>query len=306
MDMRIGKSMKRSWALWLCALCTPFAVSADQAPQRAVVYDRELGELSPGTQAPPAERMVNAIRSASPGALTAMLEYGERVECLECIPLLETKLLESGDAEVREMAAWWLRRRPFGYGRAAVRMRAVLIDDPDPVRRSRAAEALGEFLDVSGLPALSQAVAEDGAPEVRLAGVRALGRLNARSGHAALAQAFTDDDARVRRAALDQVLKLNFWRDADAVIARLDDEDASVRQRAAQLAGELKAEAAVDRLEQVLRDDEAAAVRQAAAWALGRIGGSAAQAALRDASERESDPRVEDALAVAVIMARRE
>jgi len=306
MDRRIGKSMGRSWVLWLFALCAPFAVSADEAPQRAVVYDRELGELSPGTQAPPAERMVNAIRSASPGALTAILEYDERVECLECIPLLEAKLLDAGDAQVREMAAWWLRRRPFGYGRAAVRMRAVLTEDADPVRRSRAAEALGEFLDVSGLPALSQAVAEDAEPEVRLASVRALGRLNARSGHEVLAQAFTDEDARVRRAALDQVLKLNFWRDADAVIARLDDEDAKVRQRAAQLAGELDAEASVDRLERVLRDDAAAPVRQAAAWALGRIGGSATQAALREASETESDPAVEDALAVAVIMARRE
>jgi hypothetical protein len=303
MNTRIGKSVRRSWALWLCALCAPFGVSADEA-QRAVVYDRALGELSPGTHAPPAERMVNAIRSASPTALTAMLEYGERVECLECIPLLEAKLLDAGDARVREIAAWWLRRRPFGYARAAVRMRAVLTDDADPVRRSRAAEALGEFLDVAGLPALTQALAEDGVPEVRVATVRALGRLNARSGHAALSQAFADDDVRVRRAALDQVLKLNFWRDAEAVIARLDDEDSAVRQRAAQLTGELRLEAATPRLAEVLLADEAAAVRMAAAWALGRIGGSGAQAALRDASETESDPGVEDALAVAVIMAR--
>jgi HEAT repeat protein len=121
-----------------------------------------------------------------------------------------------------------------------------------------------------------------------------------------LAQAFDDEDASVRRAALDQVLKLNFWRDAGAVIVRLDDEDAKVRQRAAQLAGELHAEGAVDRLGELLRDDTSAPVRQAAAWALGRIGGSAAQAALRQASEAENEPAVEDALAVAVIMARGE
>jgi hypothetical protein len=303
MSIRIAKSVRSSWLLWLCALCAPFGVSADEA-QRAVVYDRELGELSPGTHAPSAEVMMNSIRSASPMALTAMLEYGERVECMECIPLLETKLLEADDAKVREMAAWWLRRRPFGYGRAAVRMRAVLADDPEPVRRARAAEALGEFLDPSGVPALESAVVEDGDAQVRLAGVRALGRLNARAGHAAVALAFEDEDARVRRAALDQVLKLSFFRDKDAVIGRLSDEDRQVRRRAAQLAGELRAEAAVTRLAELLQGDDAASVRQAAAWALGRIGGSAAQSALRAARETESDPAALDAIEVAVIMAR--
>lgn len=304
MDERMGKTVRRSWLLWLCALCAPFGVSADEA-QRAVVYDRELGELSPGTEAPPAEQMENAIRSASPMALTAMLEYGERVECMQCIPLLEAKLLDAGDAKVREMAAWWLRRRPFGYARAAVRMREVLSQDGDPVRRSRAAEALGEFLDVSGLPALANAAAADAEPEVRLASVRALGRLNARGGHEALANAFEDDDVRVRRAALDQVLRVNFWRNIDAVIGRLDDGDAAVRQRAAQLAGELRAEAAAARLAALLEQDEAAKVRQAAAWALGRIGGAEARAALRAAGEAETDQGVLDAVAIAAAMAAR-
>jgi hypothetical protein len=290
--------------LWLCALCAPFGVSADEA-QRAVVYDRAIGELSPGTEAPPAQRMVNAIRSASPTGLTAMLEYGERVECMECVPLLEKKLLDAGDAKVREMSAWWLRRRPFGYARAAVRMREALLADADPVRRGRAAEALGEFLDVSGLPALTQAAAEDAEPEVRLASVRALGRLNALGGHEALAGAFEDEDVRVRRAALDQVLRVNFWRDTDAVIARLDDEDAKVRQRAAQLAGELRAETAATRLGALLQDDPSAPVRQAAAWALGRIGGADARAALRDAGERETDEGVLNAVTIATAMAAR-
>ena len=129
-----------------------------------VVYDKERGELSPGTGAPSSERMVNAIRSAPPGALYAMLEYGERVECYECMPLLEQKLLDSDEPDVREIAAWWLRRRPFGYGRAAVAMRTAVIEEDDAVRRSRAAEALGEFMDVRGLAALSQAAMEDESP----------------------------------------------------------------------------------------------------------------------------------------------
>ena len=49
----------------------------------------------------------------------------------------------------------------------AVAMRRVLTEDADAVRRSRAAEALGEFLDVKGLPALEQAAMADQATEVR-------------------------------------------------------------------------------------------------------------------------------------------
>jgi HEAT repeat protein len=231
-----------------------------------------------------------------------MLEYGERVECMECIPLLERKLLVAEDARVREIAAWWLRRRPFGYGRIAVRVRSVLAEDADPVRRSRAAEALGEFLDVGGLPALSRAVLEDSSAEVRLSSVRALGRLNASAGQTALVTAFEDEDALVRRAALDQVLRVSFWQDEAALVARLGDDDASVRQRAAQLVGERDVEAAVGPLAERLGSDEAPAVRIAAAWALGRIGGDEAVTALREASESERDPGVQDALSVALAM----
>jgi hypothetical protein len=303
MGDRIGNVMRRSGWLWLCALAAPFGVQADEA-QRVVVYDRELGELSPGTHAPTREQLMNAIRSASPTAFTAMLEYGERVECLECIPHLEAKLLDAGHPKVREMAAWWLRRRSFGFARASVRMREVLAGDADPVRRSRAAEALGEFLDVSGLAALSDAAVQDASPEVRLSSVRALGRLNARGGHAALADALSDEDTAVRRAALDQVLRVNFWNDGDALIARLGDDSAQVRARAAQIIGELRVREAAGELTGVLRDDESADVRKAAAWALGRLGGTGARAALLQASERESDPGVQDALDVAVAMAR--
>ena len=303
MNLSITRAVRRSGILWLCALSAPFVVHADDpVAQRAVVYDRVRGELSPGTEAPSSERMVNAIRSAAPTALTAMLEYGERVECMECIPLLERKLLNADDGRVREIAAWWLRRRPFGYGRIATRMRTVLTEDADPERRSRAAEALGEFLDVGGLPALSRAAIEDGTSEVRLSAVRALGRLNARAGQTVLVSAFEDEDALVRRAALDQVLRLNFWQDDEALVARLADEDASVRQRAAQLAGELDVEIAVASLIERLGSDDAPAVRKAAAWALGRIGGADAGTALRDASESERDPGVQDALSVALAM----
>jgi HEAT repeat protein len=287
--------------LWPALLLAPFAVRADDVPF-AVVYDKGRGELSPGTDAPAPERMANAIRSASPTALTAMLEYGERVECFECIPLLEAKLLGSDNAKVREMAAWWLRRRPFGYGRAAVSMRRVLTEDSDVVRRSRAAEALGEFLDVNGLPALEQAAMADQATDVRISAVRALGRLNARGGRAVLAAALGDADAQVRRAALDQVLRVNHWEDRAALVARLSDEDVSVRQRAAQLAGEFRIQGATSPLTTLLLEDPSAIVRQAAAWALGRLGGADAKQALTTARAEEPHPGVQDAIAIGLSM----
>jgi HEAT repeat protein len=301
MENSIRINARCGFLLWPALLLAPFAVRADDVPF-AIVYDKSRGELSPDTEAPAPERMANAIRSASPTALTAMLEYGERVECFECIPLLEAKLLGSDNAKVREMAAWWLRRRPFGYGRAAVAMRRVLTDDADAVRRIRAAEALGEFLDVKGLPALERAALADQATDVRISAVRALGRLNARGGRAVLAAALGDADAQVRRAALDQVLRINHWDDQAALVTRLSDEDASVRQRAAQLAGELRIESATPSLTTLLLEDASASVRQAAAWALGRVGGADAKQALTAARAQEQQPGVQDAIAIGLSM----
>ena len=48
----------------------------------------------------------------------------------------------------REIAAWWLRRRMvgvFGPGEVYSQTVQTLQTDPDPVRRSYAANALGEF-----------------------------------------------------------------------------------------------------------------------------------------------------------------
>ena len=270
-----------------------------QDATQAVVYDRARGELSPGTGAPKREHMVNVIKSASPTRLYAELEYGERVECFECVPLLADKLLLSDNAQVREISAWWLRRRSFGFAPILNKMRKVAVQDPDAVRRARAVQALGEFLDAKSQPTLATAATKDSDASVRLAAVRALGRLNAVSGHAALRAAFTDTDAQVRKAALEQVLKVNFFNDRVALLGTLGDDDASVRRTAAQLVGELRVADAVEPLMGLLITDDSAQVRQAAAIALGRIGGSEAAAALVDAKKLEKDEQVQDALQVA-------
>jgi HEAT repeat protein len=272
---------------------------AQDMGDEVVVYDRMRGELSPGTGAPTRERMMNAIQNASPTRLYATLEYGERVECFECIPLLADKLLSSDDAQVREISAWWLRRRSFGFGPVMARMRKTAEGDANPVKRARAAAALGEFLDPHAEATLTKLATKDADAAVRVAGVRALGRLNVVSGHAALSSALSDADAQVRKAALDQVLKVSFFSDTSALLGTLSDADTSVRQTAAQLAGELRLQAALDPLLGLLMTDDSPQVRQAAAIALGRIGGADAVAALSDAKPLEHDEAVLGAIDIA-------
>jgi hypothetical protein len=291
------KIVQLTACLLACVLLST-TVFAEDAPEH-VVYDREKGELSVGTGAPSRERMLNAIKSASPTSLYAMLEYGERVECFECIPLLEKKLLSSDNAQTREIAAWWLRRRSFGFGPIMVRMRKTAVESADPVQRERALQALGEFLDVHALPTLEKAATADGEVSVRVAAVKALGRLNAAAGNGVLSKALGDSDAKVRKAALDQVLKVGFFRDAAAILARLDDSDAGVRRASAQLAGEMGIQDAIGPLMGLLMTDDSAQVRQAAAIALGKLGGGDALAALDDAHTTEKDEQVAGAIDIA-------
>lgn len=263
-------------------------------------HDRERGESSPGTEAPSTATLVSAIETiaqGSPEALFTLLEYGERVECHECVPLLERQLFESDDPRVREIAAWWLRRRPFGFGAVMQEVRGVLANDASPVRRARAAEAIGEFMDPNGIPHLVEAL-RDNEAVVREAAVRGLGRINRPTATAAIVTAFEDADPTVREAAVGQVLYVNFFRDEDALLGRLADESAAVRRRAALAIGELETAVASPALAGLLRGDADPMVRQAAAWALGKIGTVDALAALREVQGSETNDRVRDAVRV--------
>jgi hypothetical protein len=267
-------------------------------------HDRERGEFSPGTEAPTAADLEAAIGNVSPERLFGMLEYGERVECPGCMPLLEEQILTSSDARVREISAWWIRRHPFGFAAVFRDMRAVLAEDGDSVRRARAAEAIGEFMDWHGVEYLTAAVSTDSAVEVRVAAVRGLGRINAPGAVTGIVAAFEDDDASVRRAAIEQVAIVNFYREFDPLIGRLGDDDAGVRRAAAlQLAnfGGQVADA-VPALSAMVVGDEDVMVRQAAAYTLGRIGTADAAAALREARDLETERAVLDAITVALRM----
>jgi HEAT repeat protein len=274
------------------------------------VYDRAAGELSPDTRAPTREQLMAAIDGSSPSRLAALLEYGERVECHECVPLLERRILEDADPMVREMAAWWLRRHPFGFAAVYREIRTVLVGDeesgrapdPDPVRRARAAEALGEFMDVHGVAHLTRAFERDADSGVRVAAVRGLARINSPAGLPVISRALADADRAVVDAALRSVLQINFFRDYAALLPLLAHEDAAIRRRAALLVGTFAVRDASPALAAMLRGDSDEMVRQAAAWALGRIGTPEARAALSEAMATEGSRRVLDAVEVALRM----
>ncbi|MCB9618399.1 MAG: HEAT repeat domain-containing protein [Sandaracinus sp.] len=287
----------------LTALALPAVGAAQPELQEIVVHDRARGELSPGTQAPSPDQLMTAIESnTAPTTLVALLEYGERVECHACVPLLQRALLEHRDPEVRRISAWWLRHRIFALAPIMAQMQTVLATDASATRRARAAMALGEFMDPSGFTFLRDAAMGDTAPEVRAAAVTALGRLNHGGALPVLSAALADTAVEVRRAAISQVLLVNFYRDETALMGALVDDDAEIRMRAARLLGTFRTSEAVPALVGMLETDGNTRVRQAAAWALGRIGGETARGALRTAMTAEGDSLVQNAIEVALAM----
>lgn len=268
------------------------------------VHDRARGESSLDTQAPDLATLRAAIDAAdtNPSRFSTMLEYSERVECYSCVPAVQRLLLTSGNAQVRESAAWWLRRRPFAIGAVFVQMRDVLASDGSDTRRQYAAEALGTLMDVHAVEPLTNAVMTDGAANVRAAAVRSLGRLNVGRASHAIAVALEDRDVSVQAAALQAITEVGFFDEVEPIMGLLGSTDASIRRQAARAIGLYHVAPSVTVLAAMLVGDTDMSVRQAAAWALGRIGTAEARAALLEgeASPTQTDDRVLDAIRMAI------
>lgn len=289
--------MKTLSRIAIGALLSLSTVAHAEGP-KTLEYSRN-GEVSPGTDAPSIDAMVSVIDNGSTERLKATLEYGERVLCEACVPLLSEKLLESNDARVREMAAWWLRRQPFAAPMVLAKLRTTVRRSQSEELRARAAEALGEMMDPHALPDLVDAALEDKAASVRASAVRALARLNSEDAAATFADVLSDRSSEVRLAALDVLIRVGSFREYDTLLPLLGDSDANVRARAARLLGEHRVREAVTALSAMLRGDDSAAARRAAAWSLGRIGGEAAHKALLAASKKELNEQVSSAIEIA-------
>jgi HEAT repeat protein len=273
---------------------------------RAEVYKQLAPESLENVSAPEQITKLGAPNLA-PTHIWKVLEHGEKLECLACVPVV-SKLLYNSHPKTREIAAWWLRRRIFGvFGPGQVYEQTLnALGDAQETESHRvfAANALGEFLSLSGVPALSKAVAKDGSPLVRGAAVAALERLNS-SGEGALKVALSDEDESVRLAALRATTHINVFTDTDAVVALIGDSSALVRRRAAESLGVMHAEDAVAGLMVLGSESQEsdAAVRGAAIWALGQIGDPAARDLILEA-QADSDASVRSAAKIAARMLR--
>lgn len=288
-----------------------FASGASAEPNihkgRAEVYKNLQPESLEAVSTP--EQIMKLGASTIPATrIWKVLEHGEKVECLACIPVV-SKLLYHTNPKTREISAWWLRRRIFGvFGAGQVYEQTInTLADAEARESDRvyAANALGEFLSVGGVAPLSKAILGDESPAVRVAAVAGLERLNSSGANGELTVALGDGDEGVRLAALRAATRINTFLDVDAVVALVSDSSSLVRRRAAESLGVMKSEDAVAALIALSSPDQEsdAAVRGAAVWALGQIGSADARDAIRAARE-DSDPFVRNAADIAGQMLR--
>jgi HEAT repeat protein len=245
--------------------------------------------------------IISVVVSGAPMQIWEALEHGERVECLACVSVV-APLMYSENAQNREIAAWWLRRRMigvFGPGEVYQQTLNTLASNSNPTTRAYAASAIGEFLTQAGISPLATAVTSDPSAMVRQFAASALGRLND-DGGGALAQAMGDSDDTVQIAALTAAARINSFTDEAAAVKALGAPSAIVRRRAAMLLDEMRAQAAVAALVTVAQRDTDVQVRIAACHALGSIGDTSAQPALTTISTNDSSSLVRDMALIAL------
>lgn len=277
MTTKIASFVKSSVVLGtLLVAAAAGAEEANVTRGRAEIYKQLAPESLEAVSTQDQIRKLNAPNLA-PATIWKTLEHGEKVECLACVPVV-SKLLYNSQPKTREIAAWWLRRRIFGvFGPGQVyeqTLTALGNADETESHRVYAANALGEFLSTSGVPALSKAIVNDESALVRVAAVSALERLNSSGANGELTTALGDGDENVQLAALHAATRINTFTDVEAVVALIGDPSSLVRRRAAETLGVMKAADAVAGLMVLAAEGEEsdAQVRGAAVWALGQIG----------------------------------
>ncbi len=197
-------------------------------------------------------------------------------------PRLRTAALVVGGLAAAALAFALLRPRPPApetpARRSPVDELAREIREARGEERKAAAASLLE-LGPKGVPAWRLLLADPN-PDLRRRAAQALGYLGAREAVPDLVRALRDADLDVGNAAMDALAFLEAAEAATAVVDLLRDPGVAVRRRAGRLLGRLKAEGAVPSLVALLSHDEAR-VRESAADTLGLVGARGAVAELR-------------------------
>jgi hypothetical protein len=234
-----------------------------------------------------ADAIRDAIRTTSADAIIAELERAESLVCGECVVLV-TALTDHHDYRVREVAAWWIAKRPGLKNQLAATFKADLVNG-DSLQVRNAADFLGASSTFTALPELRAAIKRtDLTVDAKLSIVRATHLLANLGGNEVLATAMTDGNPAVRMAAAKAWRDIRGQKDAAPVMSLLSDPDAGVRAEAASVLGGLRIIASKTVLEALVVNDPSQLVRKNAAWALGKLGSASSRAALSIAANDRS------------------
>lgn len=237
-----------------------------------------------------ADLIRNAVQSGSQDAILAEVERAETLMCPECVSVV-TDLIDDNRPAVREVAAWWLARRP-SVAQSFIDRSITDLGGTDTIAARNGADFIAVFRNVKYIPALTAAVTSTKlGGEARAHAATALGRIGDPAVDSALAQAMGASDAQVRLAAAQAWIAVRYQTGAAPVTPLVGDSDAGVRAQAAATVGEEREASARTNLEAALATDPSAVVRRNAAWALGRIGDAASRPALT-AAENDPSPLV--------------
>jgi HEAT repeat protein len=241
----------------------------------------------------------NAIATGNRDSIVAEIERSEKLPCGACLDLV-LPLIDSNDAAVRDVAAWWLSKRAI---REKIRDDMFeRLDGGDSIKARNAAEVLGRFKHPDALISLEAAIHNDVlSEEARAAAAIAIGTIGHLDGKAILEGAITSESAPVRAAAAKSLRGIRGNNDAVAVVELLADDDELVVREAASTVGALREESGIADLSDVVTDASwSVAVRKEAAWALGKIGNGSARDVLQSVVENDDSMLVRGAARAAL------
>ena len=182
----------------------------------------------------------------------------------------------------------------------------LMLEDPEPAVRSRAAMSLGRFALLAELGDISEgygARVQDGLlqvvdnreeePEVRRRAIESVAYLSSAPVRKIIDDAYAAADEKMRLSAVYAMGRTADTHWAEPVLNELKAESPAMRYEAARAAGEIALRSAVGDLIALLNDRDGE-VRQMAIWALGQVGGPQARRAL-EVCQTSPDEAMRDA-----------
>jgi HEAT repeat protein len=232
------------------------------------------------------ESIMDAISSDNADVIASELERAERLVCARCVgPILE--LLDHRDYRVREVAGWWLARRPVLS--AAVTMQSIArMQGNDPVAAEYAADVVGSMRHTDVVPILASMLTRPDFPAAtKVAAVRAIGLIGDASGLPAVVGTLGDAAPEARAEAVRAYDALRGARTGAELAPLLGDADTAVRRVTTATIARFGVAGARATLEGLLLGDTDPIVRRNAAFALLKLGDPASYSALSRAAAED-------------------